>query len=54
MLHSDDVDDSCLHIVLAVPEKLGLGLGLELVVVPVPAREAIGVVCDRVQKVVAS
>jgi hypothetical protein len=54
MLHSDDVDDNCLHIVLAVLEKLGGGVGLGLAVVPVPAREAIEVVCDQAQKVVAS
>lgn len=52
MLHSDDVGDSCLRIVLAVLEKLGVGLGSA--VAPVPAREAIEVVCDRDQKVVSS
>ena len=54
MLHSDDVDDNCLHIVPAVLGKFGGGLGLGLAVVFVPARGAIEVVCDRAQKVVVS
>ena len=51
MFHSYDVDDNCLHVVLAGLKKLGDGLGLA--VVPVPAREAIEVVYDRDQTVVA-
>lgn len=53
MFHSYDVDDNCLHVVLAGLKKLGDGLGLGLAVVPVPAREAIEVVYDRDQTVVA-
>jgi hypothetical protein len=55
MLHSDDVDDNCLHTALAVLEKHGdgLGIGVAVAIVPVPAREAIEVVYDRDQTVVA-
>ena len=54
MLHLDDEVDNCLHIVLAVLEKLEAGLGFGFVVVPVPVQEAIEVVYDRARKVGAS
>ena len=53
MLRLDDVDDNCLHNVLAVLEKLAGGVGVGVGVVPVPAREAIEAVYDRDQTVVA-